>query len=242
MFFVFDIETVPDIAFIRKVLNQPDAGEEKLLEIAGHELGRGKSDFLPPMYHRVVSWAGLWIENSGMPRQKKTWNGTDETEGLKILFDTLSTYKDFGLIHHNGRGFDLPVITYRALKLGLQMPGRLSHHDIKYRYSNVNIDLQDELSNYGASSWPKLDHLSQLIDIPVKKTGAGSQVLAMYKNGELEKIERYCFEDVMGTYIVWLHLKFTSGDISRKIFSNLKERAIGKLNEIQGEDNPSEEE
>jgi predicted PolB exonuclease-like 3'-5' exonuclease len=64
----------------------------------------------------------------------------------------------------------------------------------------------------------------------------------MYKNGELEKIERYCFEDVMGTYIVWLHLKFTSGDISRKIFSNLKERAIGKLNEIQGEDNPSEEE
>jgi hypothetical protein len=187
------------------------------------------------MYHRMVSWVGLWIENNGMPRQKSSWHGTDEIEGLKTLFNALKTYKDFGLIHHNGRGFDLPVITYRALKHGLQMPRRLSHYDIKYRYSSHNVDLQDEFSNYGASSWPKLGHLSQLIGIPVKKMGGGNQVAAMYEDGELEAIERYCYEDVMGTYVIWLHLKYTAGDISKDIFDNLQDRAMSKLKEIQDE-------
>lgn len=236
MFFVFDIETIPDTDFAREVLDMPDAPEEEVLEIAAEELARNKSGFLPPMYHRMVSWVGLWIENNGMPKQKASWNGTDEVEGLKALFNTLKTYKDFGLIHHNGRGFDLPVITYRALKHGLQMPRRLSHYDIKYRYSSHNVDLQDEFSNYGASSWPKLGHLSQLIGIPVKKTGGGNQVLAMYERGELDAIEHYCYEDVMGTYIIWLHLKYTSGDISKDIFDNLQDRAMSKLKEIQGED------
>lgn len=235
MFFVFDIETIPDFDFIRDVLAMPDASDDDVLEIASEELARNKSGFLPPMYHRMISWVGLWIENNGMPRQKSSWNGTDEKKGLKTLFKTLSTYKDFGLIHHNGRGFDLPVITYRALKHGLQMPRRLSHYDIQYRYSSHNIDLVDEFSNYGASSWPKLDHLGQLIGIPVKQTGGGSQVLAMYERGELEEIEHYCYEDVMGTYVIWLHLKYTAGDITHEVFSNLKDRALNKLKEIQGE-------
>jgi predicted PolB exonuclease-like 3'-5' exonuclease len=140
MFFVFDIETIPDFDFIRQVLEMPEASNDEAHEIASEELARNKSGFLPPMYHQMVSWVGLWIENNGMPRQKSAWNGINETEGLKALFDALNTYKDFGLIHHNGRGFDLPVITYRSLKHELQMPGRISHRDIKYRYSNHNID------------------------------------------------------------------------------------------------------
>lgn len=236
MFFVFDLETVPDFDFIRQVLGKPDASDDEALEIASEELARNKSGFLPPMYHRLVSWVGLWVENNGMPLQKKSWNGTDEIEGLKSLFNALNTYKDFGLIHHNGRGFDLPVITYRALKHGLQMPSRLSHYDIQYRYSNHNVDLVDEFSNYGASSWPKLDHLGQLIGIPVKQTGEGNQVLTMFERGELDEIEHYCYEDVMGTYVVWLHLKYTAGDITRDIFENLKERALTKLSQIQGDD------
>ena len=233
MYFVFDIETVPDFEFIREVLQIPDASNDEAHEMAVEELGRNKSEFLPPMYHRIVAWVGLWIENNGMPRQKSSWSGTDEVEGLKVLFNSLKTYKDFGLIHHNGRGFDLPVITYRALKHGLQMPRRLSHYDIQYRYSSHNIDLADEFSNYGASSWPKLEHLGQLIGIPVKQTGDGSKVLAMFNQGKMRKIEHYCHEDVMGTYVVWLHLKYTSGDISKEVFQNLQDRAMGKLEEIQ---------
>ncbi len=192
MFFVFDVETIPDFEFVRQIIENPEEDDDDLLIQASEELARNSSGFLPPMYHRMIAWVGLWIENNGMPKQRASWHGEDEKEGLEALFDTISTYKDFGLIHHNGRGFDLPLLTYRAMKHGLQLPNRLSHYEIKYRYSDHNVDLLDEFSNYGASSWPKLKHLGYLIDIPVKKTGEGNEVLEMYRRGELEQIEHYC--------------------------------------------------
>ncbi len=233
MFFVFDVETIPDFEFVRQVIENPEDDDDDLLIQASEELARNSSGFLPPMYHRMISWVGLWIENNGVPKQKTSWYGTDEVEGLEKLFDTLSTYKDFGLIHHNGRGFDLPLLTYRAMKHGLQMPMRLNHYDIKYRYSNENVDLLDEFSNYGASSWPKLKHLGYLIDIPVKQTGEGNEVLEMYRRDELAEVEHYCHEDVMATYVIWLHLKYTVGDINKELFDNLEDRAMNKLKEIQ---------
>ena len=233
MYFVFDVETIPDFDFLRSVLNDPESDEEQLLTAASEQLTRNNSGFLPPMYHRMVAWVGLWIENDGKPRQKVSWNGIDEKKGLIEIFDTLLTYKDFGLIHHNGRGFDLPLLTYRAMKYGMQMPLRLNHRDIRYRFSSVNVDLMDEFSNYGASSYPKLKHLGYLIDVPFKQTGEGNEVLEMYRNEDLEKIEHYCYEDVMATYIVWLHMKFTVGDIPVESFSNLRDRAMNKLKEIQ---------
>jgi len=233
MFFIFDLETIPDIDFIRQVLNEPEMDEEELLERASEELARNKSGFLPPMYHRMVSWVGLWIENTGGPKQKVAWSGEDEKEGLLKIFDAIGTYKDFGLIHHNGKGFDIPVLTYRAMKHGLQMPVRMNDYDIRYRYSKHNVDLVDEFSNYGASSWPKLKHLGQLIGIPFKQTGEGNEVFAMYKRGELALIEHYCYEDVMATYIVWLYFEFTAGHIPEEPFNNLRDRAMNKLDEIQ---------
>ncbi len=235
MLFVFDIETIPDFDFLRRVLNNPDADEDTLLEIGSEELTRNNSGFLPPMYHRMISWVGLWIENNGKPVQKVAWNGNNEEEGLKQLFDALLTYKDFGLIHHNGRGFDLPLITYRAMKHNMQMPLRLNHYDIRYRFSKVNVDLMDEFSNYGASSYPKLKHLGHLIDVPFKQTAEGNEVLAMYREDKLNEIEHYCYEDVMATYVVWLRMKYTVGDIDEDMFSNLNERAISKLKEIHGD-------
>ncbi|MGM0546248.1 MAG: ribonuclease H-like domain-containing protein [Bacteroidota bacterium] len=233
MFFVFDVETIPDFEFVRQVIENPETDDDELLIQASQDLARNSSGFLPPMYHKMISWVGLWIENNGMPKQKIGWHGTDEKEGLEKLFDALSTYKDFGLVHHNGRGFDLPLLTYRALKHGLQMPKRLNHYDIKYRYSNENVDLLDEFSNYGASSWPKLKHLGYLIGIPFKQTGEGNEVLEMFREDKLAEIEHYCYEDVMATYVVWLHLKYTVGDIDKELFDNLNDRAMSKLNEIQ---------
>lgn len=144
MIFVFDIETIPDFDFIRAILDDSDSTEDELMEKASEELTRNQSGFLPPMYHRIVSWVGLWIENSGMPVSKVSWHGENELEGLNKIFDTLLTYKDFGLIHHNGRGFDLPLLSYRAMKYNLQMPVRLNHYDIRYRFSKANTDLMDE--------------------------------------------------------------------------------------------------
>ena len=240
MFFVFDLETITDTALVREVLDLPDVPEEELMVQAADELGRGGSTFLPPMFHRVVSWVGLWIEDLGKPVKEAGWSGTDEKEGLQGLFDELRTYKDFGLIHHNGRGFDLPVLTYRALRHQLQMPVRLSQYSIRYRYSRENIDLMDEFSNYGASSYPKLKFLGHLIDVPFKKTADGSDVMRMFHEGKLEQIKNYCHEDVLSTYLVWLSMKHTNSEISSDVYMNLKERARQKLDLIQQGGQPAD--
>lgn len=238
MIFVFDVETIPDFAYLREVLATDQPDEDLLLEQASEELTRNNSTFLPPIYHRIISWVGLWIEDNGMPVKKSSWHGEDESDGLKKLFDTLITYKDFGLIHHNGRGFDLPLITYRSMRHNLQMPVRLNHYDIRYRFSKVNIDLMDEFSNYGASSYPKLKHLGHLIGVPFKQTAEGDQVLSIYREGKLSEIEHYCYEDVMATYIIWLRMKYTTGDIAGEMFENLNDRALNKLREIQSRTAP----
>ena len=233
MFFVFDLETVPDIDLIRNAIEDPSDDDTTLLEQATEQISRNKSGFMPPMFHKIVAWVGLWIENNGEPRNKVSWSGDNEAEGLKKLFEALSAFKDFGLIHHNGKGFDLPVITYRAMKYGLQLPPRLNTHDIKYRFSRVNVDLMDEFSNYGASMAPKLKHLGLLINIPFKQTAEGNAVHKMFQQGLIDQIEHYCYEDVMATYLVWLHLKFTVSELQSEFFNNLKDRATTKLLEIQ---------
>lgn len=234
MYFVFDIETIPDFTLIRNCIDSgDDLTEDQLLEEAREMLPVNAEGFLPPMYHQIICWVGLWIENTGNPRQQLSWSGDNEKKGLAALFDALHTYKDFGLVHHNGRTFDLPLITYRAMKHQLQMPLRLNKHEIQYRYSNHNMDLMDVISNYGASSWPRLNHLGELIDIPIKQTGNGAEVLAMYRNDGLQDIERYCHEDVMATYLIWLHYKYTIGDMNEQVFTNLCDRAKSKLQTIQ---------
>lgn len=233
MYFVFDLETVPDIDLLRQAVDGPSDDDTVLLEQATEQISRNKSGFMPPMFHRIVSWVGLWIENNGEPRNKVSWSGTDEKQGIIKLMETLSVYKDFGLIHHNGKGFDLPVLTYRTMKYGLQLVSRLSTYDIKYRFSKVNVDLMDEFSNFGASQGPKLKHLGLLIGLPFKQTAEGGDVYVMFQQQQFSKIEHYCYEDVMATYLVWLHLKFTTGELQTEFFHNLRDRATSKLIEIQ---------
>ena len=250
MYFIFDLETVPDVALIRSMLEQepltadewsdeetiPILGElsdQDCIDIATKRMGRGFSGFLPPMFHKIVSWVGLWIDAKGQPKQKEAWSGENEKQGLIKLFQELLTYKDFNLIHHNGRGFDLPVMEYRALKFNLQMPPRLSLREIKYRFSANNVDLVDEFSNYGASAWPKLKHLGMLINIPFKQVSEGNVVYEQYLRGDFKDIENYCYEDVVATYIIWLHLEYTRSNIKENEFENLKSRALNKLREIQ---------
>jgi hypothetical protein len=233
MFFVFDTETIPDIDLIRSSVVGDADTEEALLELATEQLAKNKQGFLPPMYHRMVCWVGLWVDESCNPKALHRWVGVDEAEGIRELMQVLREYKDFGIVHHNGKGFDLPLLTYRSMKHHIQMVSRLGHHEIKYRYSKHNIDLVDELSNFGASSWPKLKQLGLLIGVPFKQTAEGDRVIDMFKAQQLEQIEQYCTEDVMATYIVWLNYRHTTGELKTDHYQHLLERAIQKLKHLQ---------
>ena len=61
MYFIFDLETIPDIDFIRTVLDNRESDEENLLEKASELLARNKSGFLPPCtMSSFLGWALDW--------------------------------------------------------------------------------------------------------------------------------------------------------------------------------------
>lgn len=228
MLFVFNITTIPNKDFLKITIRDQN-------ELSGDPLTSQNPDILdqqplPPMYHKMISWVGLWIDNMGEPRQKLSWSGANELEGLEELRNGLNIYKDFGLIHHKGRSHSLPLIHYLALKYGLQMPARLSHHDIRYRYSKDNLDISEELNNYGASKAPDLLHLAQLIGLPILPK---PDVLSLYELDRFQDIEDHNLNSVMTIYLIWLQLGYVKDDLSADQFVNLKKRALQKLEEIQ---------
>jgi predicted PolB exonuclease-like 3'-5' exonuclease len=98
MYFIFDLETVPDVALIRTMLDQEpltadewsdeetiptleDLTDQDCIDIAAKRVGRGASGFLPPMFHKIVSWVGLWVDAKGQPKQKEAWSGRMRKRG-----------------------------------------------------------------------------------------------------------------------------------------------------------------
>jgi len=83
MFFVFDIETIPDFDFLENVIEGTWQSRIELLEMASEQIAKNKSGFLPPMYHRVVSWVGLWVDDACNPKAKHAWSGHDGLVGIQ---------------------------------------------------------------------------------------------------------------------------------------------------------------
>ena len=138
------------------------------------------------------------------------------------------------IITYNGKLFDIPAILARTLKYrdvfleakmedknvarGLSVflddGDRWEREKANYThpYSRYNIDLIEML---GGRSKHTLYAMCSLCNIPVKTEGKGNEVLSYYKNGEFEKIARYCAEDVKATYMLYLNYLLLKADVQK---------------------------
>ena len=116
-------------------------------------------------------------------------------------------------VTYNGRGFDLPVLRLQAMTAGrFDVPG-LSAHAQAGRYAATHCDLADQFSGYGSTKRVPLVELCQALGIPVKTSTHGSEVSDLWRGGDIGAIARYVGEDVIATYILWLHWSaFRAGD------------------------------
>ena len=232
MFFVFDCIT----EFSEMRPNTRELSEEEQEVGIRSKIGEGIS--YPALHRRMLAWVGIWIENNGTPRKQLSWSGDVEKEGFKQLFDGLNHYKDFGLIHFGARSNHLPMFTYKAMQYQLVMPLRLSSHDITYRYSKHNIDLRDQLCNYGADTPANFAELLALINLPenIQKTltkialyGKNlGQAVTSNNDHELE-LETKGYLRVLCIYLAWLRLKHAQGDIENQHYEHLRNRGQKKL-------------
>ena len=226
---VFDIETVPDIASVRKLRGigpeLPDADVAAMaLQLRRQAVGH---DFLPLHLHRVIVISCALRDRDSF----KVWSlgGSGEPEGeiIQRFFDGIEKYTP-QLVSWNGGRFDMPVLHYRGLMHGVRAPRYwdTGDDDREFRYNNYisryhmrHCDLMDLLSLYQPRAVAPLDDIAQLLGFPGKLGMDGSQVWDAYQAGRLAEIRNYCETDVVNTYLVFSRFQAMRGALTAEQYA-----------------------
>jgi len=220
---VFDIETIPDAAGLRKLWGvAADVSDQAVIDLASQRRRQATgSDFLPAHVQRVVAISCVMRSDEGV----RAWSlGTaqdSERDIVQRFFDGIEKYTP-QLISWNGSSFDLPVLHYRALIHGIAGGSYWdlgdNNRDFKFnnyisRFHTRHLDLMDVLAGYQNRAWAPLDEIAQLCGLPGKLGMDGSQVYAAWKRGEIEAIRNYCETDVANTYLLFQRFQLIRGTL-----------------------------
>ncbi len=154
---VFDIETIPDVDFGRRLLGLDGLGDADVAS-AMFALRRAQngSEFLPLPQHRVVAISCALRRGDSL----KVWSLGDadsgERELLERFFEGIERFTP-DLVSWNGGGFDLPVMHYRCLLHGVRAARywETGEEDSAFRYNNYlsrfhwrHLDLMDVMAGF----------------------------------------------------------------------------------------------
>jgi predicted PolB exonuclease-like 3'-5' exonuclease/SAM-dependent methyltransferase len=207
---VLDIETIPDPELPR----QDD------------------SERVPaPPFNQIVTLGCMLLED-WVPRRLGVV-GEHQTEGAMLsAFAEWLEAKRPTVVTWNGRGFDMPVITSRALRHGVPMPWWFSDRNTRYRYSTEgHFDLMDFLADFGAAKNARLDVYARLVGFPGKVGVDGSQVLPLVHAGKIDEVNAYCLCDVAQTAAIFLRVELLRGSFDRAHYGELARAMLAFIDE-----------
>ncbi len=226
---VFDIETIPDVAGLRRLHGLPaDMSDAEVAELAFQQRrAQNNSDFLPHYLQRVVTISCVLRSGDAL----KVWSLSEPEQGegeiIQRFFDGVEKFTP-QLVSWNGGGFDLPVLHYRGLVHGVTAPRYWEMGDGDYgdsrdfkwnnyisRYHTRHLDLMDLLAMYQPRASAPLDDLAKLIGFPGKLGMDGSKVWDAFQQGRVGEIRDYCETDVVNTYLVLCRFRLMRGEVSR---------------------------
>ncbi len=242
---VFDIETIPDVAGLRRLHGLPaelDDGQVAEMAFQRRRQATG-SDFLPLHLQRVAAISCVLRDATGF----RVWSlgrlEDGEGELVRRFFEGIEKYTP-QLVSWNGGGFDLPVLHYRAMLHGVAAPRYWDmgedDRDFKWnnylsRYHTRHLDLMDLLALYQPRAYAPLDEVAQLMGFPGKLGMDGSKVWEAYRQGELKAIRDYCETDVVNTYLVYLRFQAMRGALSPEALESELALVRASLEKSEGE-------
>ncbi len=217
---VFDIETVPDTEAVPALtgIDDPDVAARRDALTRYHlEITDGRNPFPRQPFHRVVAISFLRAEIEHDAEGERYHlaelrsGGTPSTDeaGLVAGFFQFLDRQRPRLVTFNGRGFDLPVLRYRAMRHGVAAPVLHQSKDrwnaYSSRYSDDwHCDLLDVLSDRGASARVRLNEICAVLGLPGKPGMDGADVMTRFDAGDIGGIRDYCETDVLNTYLLYL--------------------------------------
>ncbi len=233
---VFDIETVPDVESGEKVFGLKSLSKQSVIKAMEHyQLQKTGSIFQSLHFHKIVAISVLYKNSEKLSLLSLGDVTASEKEIVKLFFGIIDKYKP-QLVSWNGKGFDSPVIHYRALFHGVSSATYWDKgeddKDFKWnnylsRYHDRHLDLMDVLSNYKKNS--SLSDIAQLIGAPGKYGIDGSLVTEYYLDNNIRKIRDYCETDVLNTYFIFLRYQLISNKISNTKYYELLEEIFNYL-------------
>ena len=218
--FSFDIETVPDVEFGRRMYGLEDLSDEDVgTALTFMRQQQTGSDFLPLHLHRVVAISVAFRSGGDFRVWTLGDRDADEAEIIRRFFEGIERYSP-ELVSWNGGGFDLPVLHYRALRHGIQAPRywETGDNDRDFRYNNYlsrfhwrHLDLMDVLAGFQPRGRASLDQIAVMLGFPGKLGMSGDKVWETWLAGGIDEIRNYCETDVLNTYLIYLRFQLMRG-------------------------------
>jgi len=235
---VFDIETVPDTESGAKLLDLKGLSKENITKaMEDTQFQKSGNIFQPLHLHKIVAISVLYKNNEKISLLSLGEEGSKESDLLKLFFGAIDKYQP-QLVSWNGKGFDSPVMHYRALLHGISSikywdKGE-DDRDFKWnnylnRYHDRHLDLMDVLSGFKKPA--SLTEIAQLIGAPGKYGIDGSKVAGYYLENNIKKIRDYCETDVLNTYLVYLRYQLISNSITSEKYNDLIKEIFSLLDE-----------
>lgn len=231
-YIVFDIETVPDGDIIAATWYKGLSAQEAIEKLKAEQQEKHGNDFVPYAFHRPVSLGVVMVNDQydivNAVVVPTSLGRLSRTEVITRFFWQLyERHNTATLVTFNGRGFDLPVLELMAFKYGIPIKTYLTNkYGPRNRYSDGHLDLQEWVTNYGATRLAGgLDLLAKMAGCNGKGDVDGSQVETMYNEERFDDINKYCLEDALNTYFVFLRQRVLVGAIDQTEESCLRAAA-----------------
>lgn len=223
---VFDIETIPDIESGRKLYKLNGLSDKETAEVmyTKRRQETGGNEFLRHYLHRVVAISVVLRTADKISVWSLGDPDSPEEEIIQRFYDGIERFSPM-LVSWNGRGFDLPVLHYRALIHGISAPRywETGDEDQSFRWNNYinrfherHTDLMDVLSGFEGRAVAPLDQIAGVCGFPGKMGMSGDKVWDCFMEGDVGAIRNYCETDVLNTYLVFLRYELMRGRKSRQ--------------------------
>jgi len=226
---VFDIETIPDTSSGRLLYDLEGLSDKEVAEVMFSRRRQdtdGASDFLRLHLHKVVAISVLLKTKDSVNVWSLGETDSDEKEIIKRFYEGIDKYIP-RLVSWNGRGFDLPVLHYRALLYGInaQRYWETGNDDQSFRWNNYlsrfhdrHTDLMDLLAGYEYRAVAPLEQIATMLGYPGKMGMSGDKVWDTYQAGDIGSIRDYCETDVLNTYLVYLRFELMRGNMTQQAY------------------------
>lgn len=224
-FLVFDVESVADGQLVSKIRYPSDSLEPQaaIRKYRDELMSKHDTDFIPYTFQFPVS---IVVGKVAADFRLLDLVALDDPQFrphilIQKFWRGYEAYNRPTLVSFNGRSFDMPLLELSAFRFGVSLPNWMeskgpNYQQPRYRYnSESHFDLQDVLTNYGATRFSGgLNLAASMLGKPGKMGIQGHMVQDLYDAGKIIEINDYCRCDVLDTYFVFLRTMVVLGHLT----------------------------